>query len=112
MMHNTITAAAGSVAAALSESLLGRQVITPKVEMFTGGLCTVIELNPDVNAPEIVLQVRNEETSEEIGIFADEMICLICPDGKTALAETNDIWIHAMATGPEYAATGLMSGAA
>ena len=90
-MHNTITAAAGSVAAALSTALLGRQVITQKWGLFQGGLCTVIELAPDENAPEIVLQVRHDETGDEVGIFADEMICLVCEDSKAVFAEAGNI---------------------
>lgn len=123
-MHNTITAAAGSVAAALSTALLGRQVITQKWGLFQGGLCTVIELHPDENAPEIVLQVRHDETGEEVGIFADEMICLVCESSRAVMIETAAIlkvWEQARTPQQQYAAKfmakncgslGLIGGAA
>lgn len=87
MLLNTVTGHAGLIAAAFAEKLLGRQVITQEWGLFQGGLCTVIALTPDANAPEIVCQVRHNGSGEEIGIFADEVLSVIEPNSHAAFAD-------------------------
>ena len=87
MLLNTVTGRAGLIAAAFAEKLLGRQVITQEWGLFQGGLCTVIAMTPDANAPEIVCQVQHDTTGEEIGIFADEVLSVIEPNSAAAFAD-------------------------
>ena len=87
MLLNTVTGHAGLIAAAFAEKLLGRQVITQEWGLFKGGLCTVIAMTPDANAPEIVCQVQHDTTGEEIGIFADEVLSVIEPNSAAAFAD-------------------------
>lgn len=87
MLLNTLTGNAGLIAAAFAEKLLGRQVITQEWGLFEGGLCTVIALTPDANAPEIVCQVQHNSTGEEMGIFADEVLSLIEPNSHAAFTD-------------------------
>jgi hypothetical protein len=87
MLLNTLTGNAGLIAAAFAEKLLGRQVITQEWGLFQGGLCTVIALTPDANAPEIVCQVQHNTTGEEMGIFADEILSVIEPNSHAAFAD-------------------------
>lgn len=87
MLLNTVTGRAGLIAAAFAEKLLGRQVITQELGLFQGGLCTVIALTPDANAPEIVCQVRHNGTGEELGIFEDEVLSVIEPNSAAAFAD-------------------------
>ena len=87
MLLNTVTGNAGLIAAAFAEKLLGRQVITQEWGLFQGGLCTVIAMTPDANAPEIVCQVQHDTTGEEIGIFADEVLSVIEPNSAAAFAD-------------------------
>ena len=87
MLLNTVTGNAGLIAAAFAEKLLGRQVITEEWGLFKGGLCTVIAMTPDANAPEIVCQVQHDTTGEEIGIFADEVLSVIEPNSDAAFAD-------------------------
>jgi hypothetical protein len=87
MLLNTVTGHAGLIAAAFAEKLLGRQVITQEWGLFQGGLCTVIALTPDANAPEIVCQVQHNATGEEMGIFADEVLSVIEPNSQAAFTD-------------------------
>ena len=87
MLLNTLTGNAGLIAAAFAEKLLGRQVITQEWGLFQGGLCTVIAMTPDFDAPEIVCQVQHDTTGEEIGIFADEVLSVIEPNSAAAFAD-------------------------
>lgn len=87
MLLNTLTGNAGLIAAAFAEKLLGRQVITQEWGLIEGGLCTVIAMTPDANAPEIVCQVQHNSTGEEMGIFADEVLSLIEPNSHAAFAD-------------------------
>ncbi len=87
MLLNTVTGNAGLIAAAFAEKLLGRQVITQEWGLTQGGLCTVIAMTPDFDAPEIVCQVQHDATGEEIGIFADEVLSVIEPNSDAAFAD-------------------------
>lgn len=89
MLLNTVTGRAGLIAAAFAEKLLGRQVITQEWGLFKGGLCTVIAMTPDANAPEIVCQVRHNGTGEELGIFEDEVLSVIEPNSAAAFADAS-----------------------
>lgn len=91
MLLNTVTGNAGLIAAAFAEKLLGRQVITQEWGLFEGGLCTVIALTPDANAPEIVCQVQHNTTGEEMGIFADEVLSLIEPNSHAAFVDAAQV---------------------
>jgi hypothetical protein len=87
MLLNTLTGNAGLIAAAFAEKLIGRQVIIQEWGLFEGGLCTVIAITPDANAPEIVCQVQHNTTGEEMGIFADEVLSVIEPNSHAAFAD-------------------------
>lgn len=87
MLLNTVTGNAGLIAAAFAEKLINRQVITQEWGLFKGGLCTVIAMTPDANAPEIVCQVRHNGTGEELGIFEDEVLSVIEPNSAAAFAD-------------------------
>lgn len=87
MLLNTLTGNAGLIAAAFAEKLLGRQVITQEWGLIEGGICTVIAITPDANAPEIVCQVQHNSTGEEMGIFADEVLSLIEPNSHAAFTD-------------------------
>jgi hypothetical protein len=56
----------------LGNALVGRTVVTEAIGDWPGGLATVIEITPDSNAPEIVMQVRSEHG--EIGVFEREWL--------------------------------------
>ena len=70
--------------------LIGRQVITEAIGAWPGGLCKVISLSEDANAPEIVLNVKRLEDrttrmeefqiDDECGIFEYEDITIIDAD--------------------------------
>ena len=87
MLLNTVTGQAGLIAAAFAEHLVGRQVITQEIGLFDGGLCTVIALQPDPMAPEIVCQVRHDKTGEELGVFEGEVMSVIEPNSHAAFAD-------------------------
>ena len=54
---------------------VGDTVWTPAMGEWLGGLCEVIELHPDPEAPEIVMNVRSlEREGDEIGVFGYEDI--------------------------------------
>ena len=91
MLLNTVTGNAGLIAAAFSEKLINRQVITQKWGLFKGGLCTVIAMTPDANAPEIVCQVQHNATGEEMGIFADEVLSVIEPNSHAAFVDAAQV---------------------
>lgn len=55
------------------EGLVGQMVFTKKIGEYPGGRAKVVELNPDPEAPEIVMQVMHP-TFGEIGVFEDEPI--------------------------------------
>jgi hypothetical protein len=68
------------------KSLIGRKVMTQKVGFWPGGLARVISLNPDPNAPEIIMMVRGLEnqsiscpglTDNQIGILKFEEISMV-----------------------------------
>lgn len=59
----------------LGKKLLGKEVNTPAVGEYPGGVATVIEIRPDRNAPEIVFQV-NLPGWGEIGVFEHEEVSL------------------------------------
>jgi hypothetical protein len=59
------------------DSLLDRRVFTQPIGDWPGGAAKVIQIMPDENAPEIVFQVRSEDTGEEIGVFDCEPIMLL-----------------------------------
>ena len=91
MLLNTVTGNAGLIAAAFSEKLINRQVITQEWGLFKGGLCTVIAMTPDANAPEIVCQVQHNATGEEMGIFADEVLSVIEPNSHAAFVDAAQV---------------------
>lgn len=56
--------------------LIGRQIHTPPMGEYPGGIVTVVALTPDPDAPEIVLQVKHP-TFGEIGVFESERVALV-----------------------------------
>ncbi len=58
---------------------IGRRINTEAWGFYPGGVATVIEVVPDPNAPEIVLQVRHPGFGE-IGIFEHEEVSFAEPD--------------------------------
>lgn len=58
------------------ERLVGRQIHTPPMGEYPGGIAEVIALTPDPEAPEIVLQVKHP-TYGEIGVFEYERVALV-----------------------------------
>lgn len=62
------------------QSLIGNVVQTARYGDWPGGLCTITEIEPDPNAPEIVFQVKHVTLNEEIGVFDHEEVGLF-PDG-------------------------------
>lgn len=55
--------------------LVGRTVDTPAMGEWAGGICTVTEIRPDKNAPEIVFNVKRiGGDEEEIGVFEFELV--------------------------------------
>lgn len=52
--------------------LVGRRVYTFPMGCWTGGVCTIIEVAPDPNAPDIAFQVRRDSDCAEIGVFGFE----------------------------------------
>jgi len=59
------------------ESLIGNVCDTTRYGNWRGGLATIIQIEPDANAPEIVFQVESV-TPEfgEIGVFEHEEVGL------------------------------------
>lgn len=52
---------------------VGQLVVTEAMGTWPGGLCEVIEMNPDPEgAPNIAMQVRRLEDGDECGVFEDE----------------------------------------
>lgn len=68
----------------LGKHLIGRRVNTPAVGEYPGGMATVIEIEPDKNAPEIVFQV-NLPSWGDIGVFEHEEVSLATPGGAQPL---------------------------
>jgi hypothetical protein len=66
-------------------ALIGKKVFTEAIGEWPGGPATVIELEPDPNAPEIVFQVRSSSLWDpdqpdrrwEIGIFENEEVSVL-----------------------------------
>lgn len=52
--------------------LIGRKVRTIPIGDWTGGICTVTDIEPDGQAPEIVFSVRRDSDGEETGVFDEE----------------------------------------
>jgi hypothetical protein len=67
---------AGTLVKRFGKKLLGKRVNTPAVGEYPGGVATVIEIQPDKNAPEIVFQVNLPEWGE-IGVFEHEQVSLV-----------------------------------
>ena len=60
--------------------LVGMVVKTKSMGKWLGGECTVIELQPDPNAPEIVFQVHHPDNGD-IGIFEWERVTVYSSTG-------------------------------
>ena len=58
------------------ERLIGRQIHTPPMGEYPGGIAQVVALTPDEACPEIVLQVKHP-TFGEIGVFEHEDVALV-----------------------------------
>lgn len=65
----------------LGKHLVGRSVNTSAVGDYPGGVATVIEIEPDKNAPEIVFQV-NLPGWGDIGVFEHEEVSLLTSGGS------------------------------
>lgn len=63
--------------ALLMDQLIRRKIITEQYGEWPGGIATVIKLYPDPEAPEIVFDVKHDETGEEIGVFDHENVQLV-----------------------------------
>jgi len=61
----------------LGLQLIGKTILTLPMGGWPGGLCTITKIEPDPAAPEIVFNVKNIITGEEIGMFDDEFVVLI-----------------------------------
>ncbi|MGI2228141.1 hypothetical protein [Shewanella frigidimarina] len=59
------------------QHLIGRQLVTGPMGGWASRMVEVTELNPDPNAPEIVFNVKHENTGEEIGVFDDEWVFMV-----------------------------------
>lgn len=65
------------------QALIGKHIWTERYGEYPGGIATVVELEPDPNAPEIVLEVQHlswrtkEHHDGKIGVFEHEYIALI-----------------------------------
>ncbi len=57
-------------------ALIGAAIITDPVGPWPGGVCDVTQIDPDPNAPEIVMLVRHRATGAEIGVFYDDRVTL------------------------------------
>ena len=57
-----------------ADLLIGMDILTPAHGAWTGGVCTITEIEPDHAAPEIVMQVVRLADGETIGIFEDEAV--------------------------------------
>lgn len=56
---------------------IGSSIYTYPMGEWEGGQCTVIDVEPDPNAPEIPIQVRRDLDGSEIGVFADEPVFIL-----------------------------------
>jgi hypothetical protein len=56
--------------------LIGRNIHTPPMGEYPGGIAEVIALTPDESSPEIVLQVKHP-TFGEIGVFDYERVSMV-----------------------------------
>ena len=64
----------------LGKSALGRCIYTEAMGDWTGGLCEIVALRPDLAAPEIVFQVKRLADGEEIGVFGYEEVISLRKD--------------------------------
>ena len=73
----------------LGQKLLGKQLNTPAVGDYPGGVATVIQLAPDDNAPEIAFQVSLPQFGE-VGVFGQEDVSLLVD--RLGLPQLNENW--------------------
>lgn len=80
-VHKTTNAF--DLVAAIGDNLIGRQIVTEAVGEYPGGVATIIELFPDLEAaPEIVMQVHNPEYKSDDGLV---------PPGQMGIFEWEDV---------------------
>jgi len=68
---------AGKLVRKYGEDLIGREIDTPAMGTWEGGICIVTELRPDPGAPEIVMQAQRKSDGESIGVFRHEDVELL-----------------------------------
>ncbi len=73
MSKHNLMGTAGALAERFGEKLIGQRVLTEQIGDWPGGWATVVEIEPDENAPEIVFQVSHP-VHGEIGVFDHETI--------------------------------------
>ena len=73
----------------LGHKLVGKQVNTPAVGEYPGGVATVLQISPDQNAPEIAFQVKLPAWGE-IGVFDHEEVALVWD--KLGLIQLHEQW--------------------
>ena len=71
---------ASELVAKMGKRLVGKYVVVPAWEIFPGGRVLVKEINPDPNAPEIVMTFKHptwtheDHPDGEIGVFDFEIV--------------------------------------
>lgn len=68
---------AGRLVRKMGNTLLGREIDTPPMGTWEGGVCRVMEIHPDPGAPEIVMQVCRVSDGKSIGVFRFEDVDLL-----------------------------------
>jgi hypothetical protein len=76
---------AGELVSHNGHDLIGKSIETVAYGLWPGGPATIIKLQPDKMAPEIVFQVRSDKVRDpdnpkrfwEIGVFANEPVELL-----------------------------------
>lgn len=67
---------AGEAVKRFGDTLIGQTIHTAAMGKYPGGPATVSQINPDIGAPDIVLNVKSPvyDNGRDIGIFEDEEI--------------------------------------
>jgi len=66
---------------ASGDRAIGQRVFTAQMGDYPGGEAIITEINPDPNAPEIVMMVKHP-TYGDVGIFDTEIIGIILEETK------------------------------
>ena len=58
-------------------ALVGQTIRTQAIGDWRGGMAKVVELYPDKQAKEIVMQIRGTQGQGEVGVFHNEQIEIV-----------------------------------